>query len=61
MAAALDEQAYQAAIDEGLAEADAGELLDADEVFSALRAKLNALRSGDGVAAEDHPKGSRRP
>ncbi len=39
-----EHQRYLAAIDEGVAAADRGELVDATEVFSALRAKLEGMR-----------------
>ena len=39
------QQTYLAALDEGIAEADRGDVVDGDEVFGALRAKLEGMRA----------------
>jgi predicted transcriptional regulator len=39
------EQAYLAAVDEGIEEADRGDVVDGDEVFDALRARLEGMRT----------------
>jgi len=36
---------YLAALDEGIAEADRDEVVDADEVFGSLRARLERMRA----------------
>ena len=38
-------KAYLAALDVGIAEAERGDVVDADEVFGALRAKLEGMRA----------------
>jgi predicted transcriptional regulator len=37
---------YLAAVDEGIVEADRGDVVDADEVFGSLRARLESMRAG---------------
>ena len=44
--ALIEQQKYLAAVDEGLESADHDDLTDADEVFGAVRAKVEALRAG---------------
>jgi predicted transcriptional regulator len=43
--ALIEQHKYQAAIDEGIEDADRGDLVDADEVFRSLRTKLEGMRA----------------